>query len=146
MTERVVCEVATLEQESSPDPWSERLFLEELAVPQNRSWVIIGNTGTVAFLISRFLGHEAEILRLAVTSQLRRQGLGRSLVDHALADLTHEGAQKIFLEVRTSNLIARQFYTHLGFVIEGLRRNYYKNPNEDAIVMYWEKPTQGSRS
>lgn len=73
---------------------------------------------------------EVEILNLAVSPEMRRQGTGRALLGAAL-----DPRAEVFLEVRTSNQVARKFYTRLGFREVGTRPNYYHSPREDAVVM-----------
>jgi len=86
----------------------------------------------VGFVVWRELGAgETEILNLAVDPAWRGRGVGRKLVESAAAK--HLG--EVFLEVRESNAGARSFYLSLGFQQVGLRREYYKNPAESAIVM-----------
>jgi ribosomal-protein-alanine N-acetyltransferase len=69
---------------------------------------------------------------------LRRQGLATALMRHLLADAAKEGAIRALLEVRRSNNAALQLYESLGFVVAGVRRNYYTHPEEDALVLQRE--------
>ena len=78
---------------------------------------------------------EGEILNLAVAPAGRRRGLGRALVQQILAALTTRGAQQIYLEVRESNAPARALYAAHGFKELGRRKQYYRRPVEDAIVL-----------
>jgi len=88
--------------------------------------------GMVAF---RIVADEAEILNLAVDSRRRRHGIGSSLMEDAIEQCIATGVKKIFLEVRESNGGARKFYSHLGFTENGRRRQYYRQPVEDALVL-----------
>ena len=89
-------------------------------------------TGVVGFLVARGVAdHEWEILNLAVAPEVRRQGIGRQLLGDILA--RHSG--EFFLEVRESNMPARQFYEYAGFRVITRRLQYYSNPEESAIVM-----------
>ena len=88
--------------------------------------------GAVAW---REAADEAEILNLAVGSAWRRKGIGRSLMETALAELASSGAGRVFLEVRESNAGAQMFYCKLGFAEQGRRRNYYRDPLEDALLL-----------
>lgn len=88
--------------------------------------------GLVAF---RVVAAEAEILNVAVSLEFRRQGIGRLLIDYALAEARSAGAKHAFLEVRESNVAARGLYARLGFSEAGRRRGYYRNPVEDALLL-----------
>jgi [ribosomal protein S18]-alanine N-acetyltransferase len=88
--------------------------------------------GLVAF---RTMADEAEILNLAVDSTRRRRGIGSRLMKDALASCKEAGVKKIFLEVRDSNVAARNFYWRMGFIQVGRRREYYSRPQEDALVL-----------
>ncbi len=78
---------------------------------------------------------EGEILNLAVAPDGRRRGLGHALVRRVLEGLTSRGAQAIYLEVRESNASARRLYAGHGFREVGRRKQYYRRPVEDAIVL-----------
>jgi ribosomal-protein-alanine acetyltransferase len=77
----------------------------------------------------------AEIESLAVTTAWRRRGLGREICDQLLAWARDHGATQAFLEVRVSNSAAQSLYKSLGFQESGIRRGYYQQPDEDALVM-----------
>lgn len=89
-------------------------------------------TGAVA---SREAAGEAEILNLAVGADWRRRGIGRQLMETALEGAMVRGVHRVFLEVRESNTGARAFYSQLGFVQDGRRPNYYRDPPEDALLL-----------
>jgi|SRR6185312_7237358 len=85
------------------------------------------------FILARAAGGEAEILTLAVTPGMRRQGIGRALVQNAAAHAQGLGAGALFLEVAKDNEPARKLYTGLGFTPVGLRKAYYGGT--DAVVL-----------
>ena len=87
------------------------------------------------FLIGRRVSDEVEILNLAVRAELRRKGIGSALLSRLLAGLAAEPAWKIYLEVRRSNEAAVAFYQRQGFAHVGERKNYYRDPVEDALVL-----------
>lgn len=92
--------------------------------------------GTVAgYVIARHAADEGEILNLAVAPAHRGGGIGRALVERALAALADCGAATVFLEVRESNAVARRLYARLGFQEVGRRVRYYRRPAEDAVVL-----------
>lgn len=110
---------------------------QDLRVSQaNSAFRVVEEDGKVSgLIIFRFLADEAEILNLAVDSSRRRCGLGSLLIEHVMAACKSEGARRIFLEVRDSNLVARNFYARMGFAEAGRRRQYYRQPVEDALVL-----------
>lgn len=88
--------------------------------------------GLIAF---RITADEAEILDLAVDSGRRRQGMASRLIEDVIAACKAAGVGRIFLEVRDSNRPARNLYTRMGFTEVGRRREYYRQPAEDALVL-----------
>jgi [ribosomal protein S18]-alanine N-acetyltransferase len=88
--------------------------------------------GLIAF---RITADEAEILDLAVDSGRRRQGMASRLIEDVIAACKAAGVGRIFLEVRNSNRPARNLYTRMGFTEVGRRREYYRQPAEDALVL-----------
>jgi len=127
--------VAGLEVEVYPQPWSSKVFREELALPNRRYVVAEDGTGTIVGYAGLLLVEDdAHITTLAVDPQVRRRRLGSrlmlALVDASLA--AH--ARHLTLEVRMSNLSARRLYERFGFAPVGIRKNYYRD--EDALVMW----------
>lgn len=86
-------------------------------------------------IASREAAGEAEILNLAVAPAWRRRGIGRGLMETALEGAISARVRRVFLEVRVSNSGARAFYSRLGFAEGGRRRNYYRDPEEDALLL-----------
>jgi len=78
---------------------------------------------------------EAHVATLATHPNYRRQGIAKKLLSHALQRLTGEGAQSSFLEVRAGNIAAQEMYRKFGYKESGRRRHYYKDNDEDAILM-----------
>lgn len=114
--------------------------------PEAASWVPKGDAGficlaaesragVIGFVVARAAADELEILNLAVDPSARRQGAGSALLAAALERGWHAGARRAFLEVRESNRPAKSFYERHGFATVGLRRGYYCNPEEDALLM-----------
>lgn len=89
----------------------------------------------VGYLVARHMADEGEILNVAVAPTDRRRGVGRALVRAGLRRLTALGARQVYLEVRESNLAARELYRSFGFVEVARRANYYRRPVEDAILL-----------
>jgi ribosomal-protein-alanine N-acetyltransferase len=89
------------------------------------------------FLVALCLGQEWEIENLVVASALRRQGCAKLLLRELLSLAGNQGAGRVLLEVRESNQAARAFYARWGFQMIGRRRNYYRDPEEDAILLHF---------
>jgi [ribosomal protein S18]-alanine N-acetyltransferase len=107
-----------------------------LASQKNFSLRVAEEEGSVCGLIVfRIMTDEAEILNLAVDSSQRRRGTGSRLIQDVIAASNSAGVGKIFLEVRESNGAARKFYARMGFTETGRRRQYYRQPVEDALVL-----------
>ena len=115
-------------------PWCADDFL--LASQRNVSLRVAEESGIVCGLIVlRIIADEAEILNLAVESSQRRRGTGSRLMTDAISACKAAGVKKIYLEVRDSNGGARSFYLRMGFNEAGRRREYYRQPSEDALVL-----------
>ncbi len=90
---------------------------------------------TAGFYLARALFENLEILKIGVSLQYQRQGIGRRLMESAYAEGIRRGCKRCFLEVRKSNQTAIQFYYGQRFKVAGTRLNYYSNPVEDAWIM-----------
>ena len=98
-----------------------------------------GYGGVSGFLLFWCLPPQADILRMAVSMDHRKEGIGAQLVENMLKTAQREGAREVFLEVRRSNEAARRLYRKVGFVETGIRSDYYRNPREDALCMVWRQ-------
>ena len=97
--------------------------------------VAVDASGVVGYIVARCVADEGEILNLAVGDRYQRRGIGRALVRAALESLAASGAETVYLEVRESNDAARRLYQGLGFEILARRKNYYRQPEEAALVL-----------
>jgi [ribosomal protein S18]-alanine N-acetyltransferase len=121
-------------------PWPERSFRFELIEnPVSRGWVAKVDGRIAAMLVLWFIIDEAHVATIAVHPDFRRQGIGEQILLCALRSVKSEGAQRAFLEVRAGNIAAQAMYKKYGFEVAGLRRGYYRDNNEDAILMNLEK-------
>lgn len=136
MTLEDVPSVLELDQKSFSLPWPERSFRFELtANPASRSWVAELEGKIVGMIVVWLVLEEAHVATLATHPEYRRQGIGTKLLSQALLHLLEEGARSSFLEVRESNLSAQNMYRKFGYETTGRRPRYYKDNNEDAILM-----------
>ena len=136
MTLEDVPAVHALDMLSFSLPWSERSFCREVTEnPIARNWVGEVDGQVVAMLVLWLIAGEAHIATIAVHPDFRRRGFGEQILLHALRAVQVEGARRAFLEVRAGNIGAQAMYKKYGFIVDGLRRGYYKDNYEDAILM-----------
>jgi len=136
MTADDIPAVVELDKMSFSLPWPERSFRFELTDnPASRCWVAEVDGRVVGMIVVWLLVEEAHVATLATHPDLRRQGIAKKLLSHALRYLIDEGAQTSFLEVRASNIAAQEMYRKFGYEESGRRRRYYKDNDEDAILM-----------
>ena len=132
-------QVVAIDKASFPLPWPPSSFHFELTENlASRSWVAELDKKIVGMLVGWLIVDEIHIATLATHAEFRRQGIGKKLLVHALKSARNEGAVKSFLEVREGNQAAREMYRKLGYVEDGVRKRYYKDNNEDAILMMLE--------
>ena len=140
MNESHVSAVAELEKICFSDPWSENSVASEL---KNKLalWLVAEEEGRVAgYIGSQTCGDESDVMNVAVHPDFRRRGIAESLVNALVEHLKAIESRCLTLEVRASNVPAISLYEKLGFSEVGRRKNYYRNPREDALIMRkeWE--------
>lgn len=129
-------QVVAIDQASFSLPWPQRSFTFELTDnPTSRSWVIELNEKIVAMIVSWLILDELHVATIACHPDFRGQGFGKKILKHALLSARDEGVVRAFLEVRASNAVAINMYESFGFVDDGRRKEYYKDNNEDAVLM-----------
>ena len=136
MTARDIEAVTGLEQVCFSDKWSEGLLRSGLDSRLDTYFVYEDHGQVLGYSIIRILADEGEIQRIAVLPGYRRQGIARKLMDAMVTFSRARGVRSIALEVREGNTGARKLYESYGFRQEALRRGYYRNPPEDAIIMW----------
>ena len=135
-----VAQVAALEKICFSDPWSEKSVASEL---DNKLafWMVATEGKTVAgYIGSQTVLDETDMMNVAVHPDFRRQGIAEALVNELVENLKKMGSHCLTLEVRASNAPAIALYEKLGFREIGRRKNYYRNPREDALILRkeWE--------
>lgn len=118
-------------------PWSKSTFYQEIHSNPYATYVV----AVVDDLVAGYAGiwlvlDEAHITNIAVAPQLQRQGIAIKLMEYLLWAALGQGANRITLEVRRSNLAAQELYARFGFVMAGVRRGYYTDDREDALIMW----------
>jgi ribosomal-protein-alanine N-acetyltransferase len=138
MTRRDLPEVLGIERRAFSNPWPPSTFEGEIQ-NQGLSFPIVvvdEGTGRIAgYVIYWIIRDEAQINNVAVHPDYRRRRVGETMLREILAALRTESVEFISLEVRAENAAARALYEKLGFKQIGIRKEYYTNPVEDAIVM-----------
>ena len=133
--------IEKIERASYPTPWSRSMFAGELAKPSS---ICLGafdaDGGRLAgyLIISRYVD-AWHVMNLAVAPEHRRSGIGRALLERLFALTSDETRRGYTLEVRVSNTGAIRLYEELGFKARGVRRGYYTDNREDALIM-WRDP------
>ena len=136
MNEGHVASVAAIEKECfGADAWSEKSVASELTNKLSLWLVAVDGDRVAGYVGSQTVCGETDMMNVAVTADYRRQGLGEKLVLALVEELKAMGSQCLTLEVRDSNTPARTLYEKLGFQQIGLRKNYYRNPKEDAYIL-----------
>lgn len=159
--QQYISEIAALESDIFPDPWSEKSIRDTLENPQARIWAIIsrqappcscastvpehaGKPQLLGYVIFYYVLDEGEIARIATSPQHRRQGVAVRLLEKMRAFSYEQNITRWLLDVRISNETAIHFYKAAGFAEDGVRKNFYANPPEDAILMSCKVETSGS--
>jgi ribosomal-protein-alanine N-acetyltransferase len=129
--------VMAIERQVYPRPWSPNLFLSEMSELRNRTYLVarigrevVGYGGIMCY------GDEAHVTTIAVDPAHHRKKIGTRLLYDLVQEAIRLGAQAVSLEVRVSNWGAQRLYSQYGFRPVGIRKNYYQETGEDAVVMW----------
>jgi ribosomal-protein-alanine N-acetyltransferase len=137
MHERHLPGVLRIERQVHPRPWSESLFVGELALRGSRVYAVamVGRT-VVGYAGVLFMADDAHVTNVAVDPAWQRRGIGTRLVLVLARAVSARGVDQITLEVRVSNAGAQELYRRFGFAPGGVRKGYYVDNREDALVMW----------
>lgn len=135
MTAQQVPQVAALEKHCFSDPWSENSVASELQNPLSLWLVAMDGERFAGYVGSQTVLGESDMMNVAVDEDYRRQGIGKMLIVALVEQLKARESHCLTLEVRESNAPARSLYGSLGFSEIGRRKNYYRNPKEDALIL-----------
>ncbi|MEW6723873.1 MAG: ribosomal protein S18-alanine N-acetyltransferase [Bacillota bacterium] len=139
-------QIIEIERCSFPTPWSAQAFVRELT--QNiyaRYQVAVSGEMIVAYGGMWLILDESHVTNVAVHPEYRGRGYGEAMMRRLMEVARENGVERMTLEVRPSNLIARALYEKLGFVCRGRRSNYYSDTGEDALIMWKDDLTGGER-
>jgi ribosomal-protein-alanine N-acetyltransferase len=127
-------EAYKIECEVNPSPWKYETFLSSFEVG-HKGLICKHNSEIIGFIIFSPINPEAHILSISVIKKIQSKGVGTLLLRSMLDQCKAMNYKKIFLEVRTSNLQAINFYQKFGFIKDAIRDNYYTDNSEDALLM-----------
>ena len=137
MRRRHLRSVVRIEQQTYPRPWSFGLFLSEIGQRSTRVYLVARVDGAVVGYAGLFRAvDESHITTIVVAPEWHRQGIATRLLLVLARAAIERGSTSLTLEVRVSNSGAQALYQRFGFVPAGVRRNYYPDTREDAIVMW----------
>jgi len=131
-------DILKIEEKSFPSPWTVNMFLEELSNPLSRSFLAKRRDlepTVLGYIFYQVVAFEMHILNIAVHPSYRSLGVGSTLLSSCLKKEKLNSARYAFLEVRENNKAAIKLYQKLGFKRIGLRKNYYRKENTNALVM-----------
>ena len=137
MRRRHIRAVLAIEEQVFPTPWSYGLYLSELNQPSVRGYVVARHDGHVVGYggIMMAVG-DAHVTTIAVDPRWQRLHIGQLLLLHLAREARSRGATDLTLEVRVSNVGAQALYHQFGFAPAGIRKNYYSEIREDALIMW----------
>ena len=129
--------ILALERACYSDPWPASSFTQ---LPDNpRVYFAVANSpvakSIAGYVVAWFVLDEGEVANLAVAPELRRRGVGSTLLDAAIGESRSRGVSNLYLEVRESNQSARRLYASHGFEEVSRRKGYYRSPVEDALIL-----------
>ena len=129
--------IAAMESEYFSDGWSEKDILAYISSEMAMCYSAISDGELIGYILGRKIVPEGEIYRVAVKKEKRERGIGSRLLAYAMKCECEAGVESLFLEVREENAAARRLYSSAGFTDIGFRKNYYKNPDDNAIIMFY---------
>ena len=143
MTEADIPALVAIEAQSFYDAWNKNMLRNEIA-NELTTYLVMEYAGKLVGYAGFWLvAGEAQVTRVAVLKARQGQGLGTQLTAALIEAAWQQGATAVTLEVRTSNLAARQVYQKNGFVAAGVRPHYYDDNGEDAMIMWLYRKEEG---
>ena len=128
--------VMAIEEGSFPTPWSRQMFSEDFTRGFSDTLVAAGAEDEVlGYAVCWTIAGESHLLNIAVLPSRRGEGIGRALLSECIRRAARAEASLIFLEVRAGNEAAQRLYRSMGFAIRGIRKGYYTDTGEDAVIL-----------
>ena len=136
MTADDISQVAEIERQIFSIPWSEKAFKDSMD-SDNTIYIVAKEDNNVTGYAGMYLSfEEGNITNVAVNPSSRRKGIGEKIVRDILNRAYEKGVRDVFLEVRETNSAAIALYEKIGFKEEGIRKNFYEKPKENALIMW----------
>ncbi len=135
MDEHHVRQIAELEKICFNDPWSENSIASELNNKLSLWYVAVEEEQVVGYVGSQTVLGETDMMNIAVHPDYRKHGIATELIETLIQGLIERNSHSLMLEVRDSNEAAKTLYQKLGFDEVGVRKNYYRNPRENALIL-----------
>jgi [ribosomal protein S18]-alanine N-acetyltransferase len=136
--------VEQVERRSYPTPWSRTMFAGEIEKPTSRCYGAFDGDRLAGYLIVSRYVDAWHVMNVAIDEPYRRRGLAEQMLRQLIADTDGDGTRGYTLEVRVSNHGAIRLYERIGFTPTGIRRGYYTDNREDALIMWREGPPDGA--
>jgi len=137
MEEQDLDAIMVLEHKCFTMPWSRNAFYNELHQNQYAHYLVLEeNEQIIGYCGAWLVIDEAHITNIAILPTFQGRGLGEALLCEMIEQCREKGIERITLEVRVSNIVAQGLYKKLGFTEGAIRKNYYSDNQEDAIVMW----------
>jgi ribosomal-protein-alanine N-acetyltransferase len=127
--------VSAIETASFSAPWSAGSIIAEIGRPGSITRVAAAGDQIAGYVIARHLLDEGQLLDMAVHPEQRRRGIAGALMEELVRTLRQQGCRVLYLEVRATNIAALRLYEKSGFAAISRRKDYYKHPVEDALIM-----------
>lgn len=127
--------IMSIELASFSAPWSRESYQELAPLESIDIWIIKDSDELIGYMLLQHVSNEMELHTLAIKPNRRRSGVARILLNYMIDEARRLNVSKIFLQVRPSNIPARSLYNSFGFKLIGIRRRYYQDNDEDALVM-----------
>ena len=140
---RDLSSIERIEQRSYPTPWSRSMFAGELAKPSSICLGAFDAENLAGYLIISRYVDAWHVMNVAVSPEYRRRGIATMMLDRLFELTAGDGRRGYTLEVRVSNTDAIRLYERVGFKARGIRRGYYTDNREDALIM-WKDPLPGA--
>ena len=127
--------IAKAERQIFSDPWGERSITDAISTEGSMCYVAERDGRLAAYVLGRIIAPEGEIYRIATLPEYRERGIAYRLLSYAYKTELGHGLETLFLEVRSKNTAALALYRAFGFIAMGTRKKYYKDPEDDAVIM-----------
>lgn len=130
--------IMEIELASFTAPWSRESYEELAPLDTINIWVAKIGDEVVGYMLFQYIAEDMELHTIAVDALHRRKGIARRLIGHMVEKAREYGVKRIFLQVRPTNVAARNLYGSFGFAPVGIRKAYYHDNGEDAMVLKME--------